>query len=329
VLLLDEVGQPAHDGLLLALRIQLGDGTVVESRPLPAGLQRSGRTRAAAQLRSAERARAVVWTEQSQGTPPGEQDGLTFLVLRAGATNGPDFLDAHRVQGPRGPDLDRTIALKVSEILEQNQTTSTSPEDPSALPGTAAGTSPGADPAVALAPGWRLGLLAQLGALGAPVGGIGFGRWGPVLGAGATLRRDQLRFGALAELTWLPPASREDALARLEVQELAPALRLSAQTALGSVWLGAYTAFAWSVVLAEATNAAGVQDDATELSMSWQAGAGVELRLAPSWGVGFELGLQARLRRQRFAVEERELADSGLLRPAGRLALSFRPGEPD
>jgi hypothetical protein len=329
VLLLDEAGQPPQDGLLLALRIQLGDGAVVETRVVPEGLARSGRTQAAAELRASEGAHAVVWTERSQGAPPGEAAGLTFLVLRAGSGNGPDALDAHRVAGSPGPDLDRTIALKVSEILEQSQATSTPTEGSLADP-AGVGPRPGdALAGVVAAPAWRLGLLAQLGALAAPVGGTGFGRWGPVLGAGASLRRDRLRFAALAELTWLPTASRADASARLEVQELAPALRLSAQTALGPVWLGAYAAVACSVLQAEATNAAGVVDDETELSASWLAGLGLELPLVPALGLGLELGAQGRLRRQRFTVEQRELADSGSLRPTARLVLSFRPGEPD
>jgi len=326
VLLLDEEGAAPQAGLLLALRIQLGEDARVEARPAPAGLTRAGRTQAAATLLAAEQARAVVWTEASQGSPPGEDGALTFFVLRPGSQGGADALDAQRVEGPPGPDLDRTIALKVSEIMEQAQTSSTPSEGAAPAPGSAVSAARPPE-VVAPAPAWRFRLLAQLAAMAAPVGATGFGPWGPALGAGVSLRLDALRFGALAEVTWLPAVTREDAGARVQVQELTPALRLSAQTWLGSLWLGPYTAVAWSVVRAEASSADGMVDDASELSPSWLAGAGIELPLSAGFGLALDLGVQVRLRRQRFSVEGRELADSGRARPVGRLALSFRPGD--
>jgi hypothetical protein len=325
VLLLDEPGRAPQDGLLLALRIQLGPGTPVELRGVAEGQARSGRTEAAAALLRAERARAVVWTEVSQGAEPGAATGLTFLVLRPGSAAGPPALDAHRVDGPTGPDLDRTIALKVSEILAQTPASSSlgegsaaGPTDRNALPG-----GPPSQPA----PSWQLGLLAQVAGLAAPVGGTGFGRWGLALGAGASLRREAIHFGALAELTWLPPVARQDGGARIEVRELVPGLRLSAQTGLGPLWVGLHTGLAVSLLSAEASSADGRTAEASELSPSWLAGAGVELPLTAALGLAVDLGVQVRLRRQHFAVEKRDLADSGVVRPVARIAIAFRPGE--
>ena len=324
MLLLEEPGQ-AREGMLLALRIQLGRAAVVERRELPAGLDAAGRSAAARATLAAQGARAVVWTEPA-AAHAGENEALTVFTLRHGPAGAPSEPEAHLVEGPDGPDRDRTIALKVSEIVEQRPATSTPsraavPPPPGTAPPLALTDRPAPEPAAS----WRVGLFAQASVMGAPVGGVGFSRWGLALGAGASLERGALRLGALAELGWLPQATSEDAQARrLQVQELAPGVRFIAHARLGLLWVGAYAGLSYSLLEAEGS-ARGMTEEETEVSLSGLGGASLELPLASALALGLDAGVQVRVRRQYFDVEDRELADSGRLRPVARLVVAWRP----
>ena len=314
VLLLDPRGRAPQAGLLLALRIQLGAAARVQAREVPAGLDRAASAEAARAGLAAEGARAAVWPE---APAPDSGAGFTVCTLRLGPDGQPAPLEVREVHVPEGPDLDRTIALKVSEILDQN----------AAPPEPAAGVTPAPPPArpEPQLKRWRLGLVGQLGAAAAPLGGTGFGSWGPAIALGAGLANGRVRYEALAEATWLLPVQRTAGTAVVEVQEIVPGLRLCGAAPVGPLWLGAYTAFALSVVHGEAANER-AQGKETEVAPSWLLGAAAELPLAPWFGVGVDVGVQVRLRRQRFDVENDEVADSGRVRPIARLALAFRPG---
>lgn len=322
VLLLEPPGGQPQSGLLLALRIQLGDGVPVETRELDTRLvDRAARTQAAEAVLAAEPARAVVWTEA-----PTPYSGFTVCTLRPVPGGGPPRLDVREVSGLQGPDLDRTIALEVSEILDQTSTSSTpspvptAPAPPSARPPPA--SEPRAEGEIA---GWRLGFVGQLGAAAAPLGGIGYASWGPALAAGVGFGHERVRYELLAEASWMLPAERTAGTAVVEVQEVMPGLRLSAAAPIGEVWLGAYTAFALSLVAAEARNerTSGAE---SELVPSWLIGVAGELPLTPWVGLTLDVGAQVRLRRQRFSVDDDEVADSGKVRPLARVAIVFRPG---
>jgi hypothetical protein len=319
VLVLIEAGAPPPSGLLLALKVQLGPGASVETRTVPAGLDPPALQQAAFAMLRAEQTRAALWIER---TEPGAR-----VQMVQGSADGPQLTSAE-VRGIRGPDMDRTLALKISELLSAEPSApSPAPPAPSPAPAAAPTPPPAPPPPTAEAPrlAWQLHGVAELAGVVSPRSDSGFGQVGPALAGGVSLDGQSQRFAALLDVTWLPSVrTRAQGGVELDVQELAPALRARAQLALGSVWLGANAGFVLALLNAEATTTRGDYGKVPEIAPAWLASVGVEVPMLTAFSLALDAGLQVQLRRQRFTVFGVELADSRRVRPRGRVDRGVR-----
>jgi hypothetical protein len=324
VLVLSEAGAPEPAGLLLALRVQLGPTVSVETRAVPAGLDDAALQQAATSLQTAEQARAALWIEQSAA-------GQRVYVVRGSA--GGAQLTSAAVHGKRGPNMDRTLALKISELVSA-EPSAPSPPPPAPAPAPAPAPRPPSLPrpptAEAARPRWELHAIAELAGVVSPRSDSGFGQLGPALAGGVSLDGPEQRYAALLDVTWLPSVqTRAAGGVELDVQELAPALRASAQLAVGSVWLGAQGGIALALLNAEASTTRGDYGKVPEVAPAWLASIGIEVPMLTAFSLALDAGVQVQVRRQRFTVFGVELADSQRVRPLGRIAICFRPSERD
>jgi hypothetical protein len=314
VLLLTDSAEP-RPGLLSALRIQLMGACDVASREAPAVPSVAARVAAMTELAERERALLVVRAEGPLALGDGSQEAVLYMV---GQRKGRALLEVVRVPGNSGPDLDRTLALKVREAVDElHRSAAGSPSDAMlGLPADASAVMDAHGPT-------RWGGVLGLGVVGGPQSGATFGQWGPQLHVGPALLAARLRLSMLLVLGWFPSLEARRADASVRVSEVAPELALHAQLRQRGLWLGARTGLALALVHATGRNGAGAQGEAHEQLPSWQLAVDAELPLVDGLSLDFEVGLQTWLRRQRFAVDAMQVLDLGRLRPLARLALVF------
>src|SRR5947207_9628285 len=104
--------------LVSALRIQLTGAAQVAARPAPRARNTPERIRAATALVRVEDALLVVWAEGPIELPDGSSQAILYAV---GQREGRALLEVVRVPGGRGPDMDRTLALKVRSMVDDLQ----------------------------------------------------------------------------------------------------------------------------------------------------------------------------------------------------------------
>jgi hypothetical protein len=326
VVLLEEPGQPSRTELIQALRIQLSGVAALDVRQMPAessGL--SERIHAASQLAEAPDALVVVWAEPTMELEDGSREAVLYVV---GRTQGRALVEVVRVQGGDSPDVDRSVALKVRDLVyEVQRNRAAAPQNPELgleEPAAPSATTPTPAPAPppAAAP-W--GLTA---AGGVAIGTLsGLGQWGLALAGGATFDRDPLRLSGRLELRWFPELTAEGSGAsEARLSEVAPGLLLRAQWRTSALRLGLRAGIALSFLDADAASARGVGDDAPTVT-SLLAGPELELPIAAGFGLSAALELQVRLRRQRYTVLGEELIDLGRVRPLLLLALTWNAAD--
>ncbi len=194
LLVLQAEEQRTRPSLVEALRFQLRDATEVEvsAQPLPLAPAAQRIARAAATV-SASQASFAVWLEavpELQGAPG-------FLLYVVGGGSGRAVVEVVRLPAAKdGPDVDRSLALKVSEIVD-SALRSAEPDVARALrpapPRPAPTASVSARPASNVRAG-SLGLL--LGGVAASPAGNAGAQVGFRLGVGYALRTSAL------ELEW-------------------------------------------------------------------------------------------------------------------------------
>lgn len=314
VLLLEAPGQ-AGLGLASALAVQLIGVAELERQVLPDAATVPARVRAARELGQERHALLVVWAEGPVELADGSQEAVLYAV---GQREGRALLEVVRVAGGRGPDMDRTLALKVREMVDElhrnrAQTPSEAMLQPEPTPPSPRGPRP------------QFGAELALGALGSPALGAAPARLGTAvaLGPALLLRALALRLSARAELAWFPPNTVERGGAHVRFDELVPGLALRGQLRQGPLWLGARAGFALALTAATGVSAAGAKGVAHEQTALWLAGLELELPLAAGLGLLLGVELQARFLHRRFAVNGTELVDLGALRPFASLALTW------
>ena len=339
VLLLDSEAA-ARPGLLAALRIQLTGAAAVEVRhELPPG-DSAARIAYATELSRRENALLVVWAEGPTPLPYGGQEAVLYA---AGRREGRALLEVVRVPGQRGPDMDRTLALKVSEVVSELKAAERAGAEAGAIGGAGIAGAPAAghagesatQPAAALhdaepieeeepAPWqWRPNLGA--GVLAAPQARTDAGQWSAQLHAGVGLRSEPWQLGARLGFGFAPGVTATRDGARVQSTELTPELTLLAQFEQRPLWLGLRAGFALSFVEAQGFTPQGLDRDGSARIPALRFGVDVELPVLAGFSVALAIELEARLLRQRFAVNEEEVADLGQLRPLARLSVLFAP----
>jgi hypothetical protein len=313
VVLLEDVAAPASSGLGYALRIQLTGVARVDVRQATETTGVSGRVRSASELAQSEDVLLVVWTEPAVVLADGSREAVLYVV---GHKQGRALLEIVRVPGDEGPDVDRTLALKVRELVDEvrhNRAQAAASElmlEPAAEPA----------PGPVGAPGW--GPRVAAGGLVGTFTGSELGQWGARLAAGAARRDGRLRLAGSGQLDVFSEIELSSAAAQVELFELAPGVLAQAQLRQGAIWLGLRAGLSLSVIDAQGQGARG-RGEASRLAPAWSAGVEVEVPLLDGIGLVAALELQARFRRQRFSVEGAEVVDLGRLRPLASIALSW------
>jgi len=343
VLLVQEAGAPARPELLLALRIQLTGAAEVETAAVPDSQSTTARIESASVLAGAENALAVVWTEGPIVTQDGSQEAVLYVV---GQQHGRALLEVVRVPGDSGPDMDRTLALKVREIVDALQaarahapgaalltpTGTAQKTSARAAPSPTPAPSPGSSPAPsspAAEAHWTA--AAALGVLASAQAGAAYGQWGAGIGVGPRLNlaANTLRLSGMLGLALYPRTEVQKAGARVGIVEITPSLALHAQSKQGPLWLGARVGGALAFISADGRNAQGTRGVADQQLASLLFGVDAELPLGANLGVSLAVALEAHLRRQRFAVDDKQVADLSRLRPLAMLALTWSGGGAD
>jgi hypothetical protein len=355
VLVLQERSQ-AQSGLIAALRIQLG-ATPVQVRDWPASGRLAERISTASELAQGAGAFAVVWTEPPTQLPDGAREVVLYIV---GRRQGRAVLDVVRVPGGHGPDLDRTLALKVGEVLDELRQGSTagptgptggmlreSPSGPAEADGASAaaqtatvGSTPqtattGSSPQTATAgstpqtavltgrPSWGAAAWAgiRLGAELAPA----WNRWGMGFGAGPVLQIDELAAAVRFGLDWYPPAlRRSDDAGRVMVSELTPLVLTSGQWRRGDVAVGARTGAALAFLSAKGVAVGGAQGENSKRTLSWLIGIEIEQAITSSLAVAASVDMQLHALHRRFDLNDRTVADLGWMQLVFGLELVSR-----
>lgn len=313
VILLEEQAAPPRESLVQALRIQLSGLASLEREALAPGED----PRPHAERRADEPgALAVLWL------PTGSTERAEVTELHAvGRSQSGVRHEQVRVAGGARPDVERSLALKVREwvhALRRSRAAVTNARDAAADEADAGAGRPASagDVALVLSGGARVAPLSTRA------------QWGAAFAAGVAVRPSALRLVGGLELAWSPETELARGPLRATVEELAPGLFARAELRQGDLWLGAHTGLSLSLVHAEGSDGRERGDARVSLA-SARVGLHVELEVGRGFGLHAGLGLQLRLRRQRFTVAGVELIDFGRLRPAASLALAWRwPSSP-
>lgn len=323
VLLLEPDGAPT--GLHLALQIQLAGIATVERIPQQARASAAQRVEIAGEFARERAALCAVSVEP----PPAGADGPAILYA-VGEREGRALIEVVRVPGGAGPELDRTLALKVREIVtELILARAAAPAETLLLPPPPAATpGPPATPRLRGAARSRQAVGAAV-ALGARLGSqprVGLGRWGVGLAAGPTISRRSLRFAAQLGADWFPPVTVANEGDRARFHELAGTLVLQAQRRIGDVWIGAEAGPQHVWLDAQGTTALERRGRVYRDTL-WALVAALGGEIAFGEGLGFaaQLQLQTLLRDQRLTVNGREVVEFGRVRARLGISLTYRP----
>ena len=335
VIVLQERNHP-QDGLVSALQIYLGS-TPLQVRDWSEVSALGDRVRIATELAQRKSALAVVWTEAARTLPRNAGGGREAMVFVVGRREGRAMLEVVRVPEEHGPDFDRTLALKVSEVLnELQQSRQAAPNGRllSAPPGpdtsTAAAVSDGmqvsdadddggrdrpaadsssesgpSDPGLRWAAAGCAGL--RLAAQLSP----GWTRWGVGAGLGPELRHRHWRAGARIGLDVFPSASMASGAGDVSVLQLTPQAFASFAWQFASFAAGAHSGAAWTFIAAHGRSPLGNSGGQSVRTLSWLIGVDLERAVSERLALGATLDLQLHALRQTFTVNDGTVADLG------------------
>lgn len=330
VLLLEQ--EPSRPALLANLQIQLSSLVRLEPRTAAAAVGgTSERIRAATALARSEGALAVVWIDPTIERQDGGREATLYVV---GERDGRALLEVVSVTGAEGPELDRTLALKLREVLTElltqaQSTPSTAllrpPAEPEEREQREPSSAADADPQAAAAesgtasqPPAAWGFVVASGARW--VSQPGFARWGVGFAAGPTFQLTHFRVGVSLGIDWLAEASERQPPRSASISELVPQLRFQARTGGSRLYATLHTGPALSLITVTGYDPPRTSEHGLTL-FSWMAGVGAELSFGAGWAAAAHVDLQAFTRRERIAVDDVNLIDLGRVRAVVGLEL--------
>lgn len=311
VVLLEDARRP-NSGLIAALQIQLTGVAELDVRQEPDNPGVSGRVQVASRLAQADDVLLVTWAEPAVELGDGSREAVLYVV---GHKQGRALLEVVRVPGGEGPEVERSLALKLREVVEEIRSNraqaaaadvmleaAPEPEEP--------------EPAA----GWDIA-VAVAGAVG-PLSGSDLGQWGARMSAGPAWRSGALRLAGMLQVTVFPQVELARGASRVRFYEIGPGLLLRAQLRQGLFWFGvrAGPQLSWVKAEGESATRAG---EANELTTSLLVGAEVELPIDDGVGIAAGVDLEAHFKRQHFTVEGERVVDLGRLRPVASIALTW------
>jgi hypothetical protein len=339
VLVLEQSGAPR--GFLVALQIQLS-GLAQPERLVVAPLASAADAiERASQLVRDQGALAAVWVDRSPS-----QAGGPVVAYVVGDRQGRALIEVVRVPGDRGPELERTTALKVRELVaamqrgqaaraEAGQLLQTDQPPPTAAQASGAEAQPpaGAQPSAALpseqpdepsptTPAWTA--FASAGVRLGSQPDLGLGRWGFGLGAGPVLVLRQVRLAVALGFDAFPSIEVERAGNSARFWEWTVGAALHAQMRSGPLWLGARAGPQLVGVDAHGTTRAGNPGNAAPTSWALSLGLDAEVPLTRFVSLLAGVQLQAVARRLHLDVNDAELVDLGRVRARLGLELAAR-----
>lgn len=319
VVLIQPEGQPARPGLEPSLRIQLRSAAelVATSRPMPADLP--SRLTVASEVAEAERAEWVLWTEPvaSSASPPDDHVVL-YLV---GKRDGRALIEVVRVPASEGAEADRSLALKVRELIEAHGGAAYALGNAEAPAANATADSSVLAPAPApSAPRARVQLWLEGGGQLAIEGDAG-AALDVMLALGPSIRLRSLMIALPVELAFGLPRRVEQSGDEAEWSELGVALWAKLAVRLDRLLLGGGLGGKLTFTNVEGNAASGRSGDARDLLPALLASADGELLFTDSFGARLALGAELRLKRQHFVLEGHDIGDTGRVVPFARVSV--------
>ena len=316
VLLLEAPEEPS--GLLTALQIQLSGLAEPQSVPQPRAASAPQQIEAASRLTRDQGALAAVWVD-----PPLDRASGAVMLYVVGEREGRALVEVVRVPGDRGPELERTLALKVREVVaELQRAAAAAPVAAQLLP--AEPIAPEPEPELPEA-SWQ-----PLLALGMKLGsqpGLGLARWGLTAGAGPSLASRDLRLSGVLYGDWFPPRDVDRLGDHVRYWELGATLLAHAQLRLPGLWLGASLGPRLLWLQAEGRTVLEASGSAYSNAI-WGVAFGVDAE----WPLTAYLGLAADLQieglsvREHLRVNEQQVVDVGRFRARLGISLVLHPG---
>lgn len=305
VVLIQPEGEAPRPGLEPALRIQLrGTAEVIAlSHGFPNDLP--SRLSAANGLAEQHDADWVLWTDAPEATPPQSEQTVLYLV---GRQNGRALIEVVRVPGGEGPDVNRSLALKVLELIDIR-------EGAAYALGNAEVPAPKPEQERQ-----RVQLWLEAGAQAGIAGGGG-PAFDALVAVGPSLSTPGFLLALPIELAFGLPRSIERSGDEVRWTELGATLWLKLGARLGPAVLGGGLGAKLAFTDVEGTTRAGRQGTAAELLPSLVASIDGELPLSSSLGARLALGTELRMKRQHFLIEGDDVGNTGRVVPFARLSL--------
>jgi hypothetical protein len=320
LVLLQIEGAPARSALEPSLRIQLRELELVTERSdLPPDVP--SRIAAANRIASERSADWVIWADELRTDPSKPADQAVLYVV--GRKDGRALIEIVRVPGGEGPEVDRSLALKVRELVgaQDGAAYALGNKD---LPPPVAATEPNAvqpEPSPRRASGTRLSIEAGVQVSDEGSAGLSADLF---LALAPSLRTDALVIAVPLELAFGLPRSSELDGARVEWSEIGVAVWLKIGARIHpSLTLGGGFGGKLGFTDAQGTSASGETGSSTERLPALLVSLDGELALSETIAARLTLGLESRLRRQRFLIEEREVGDTGRAVPFGRASVAW------
>jgi hypothetical protein len=303
VVLLQSQSAVARPALEASLRIQLrGLELTTLSVDFPPDLP--SRVRLASEVAREHSADWVFWADDFHTETDASSSQAVLYVV--GRRDGRALIEVVRVPGGQGPEVDRSLALKVRELIGVRDGAALALGVREAEPSGSAN---------------RIGLWVELGAQASSEGSAGLAA-DAFLAIGPSLTTPSLVLAVPLELSYGLPRNVARAGDRIEWTELSAGgwLKLLLQVH-PRLQLGGGLGGKLSFTSAEGRSAAGRRGDSTEALAALLVSAEAELRISPAVGARAALGVEQRAQRQRFYIEGREIADTGRTVPYARVSL--------
>jgi hypothetical protein len=312
VLVLDDPAHP-RPGLVATLQIQLADLADVQVKHELSAGSVGERVQAATELGRRDDLLLVVWSDDPIVQPDGSQEAVLYAV---GQREGRALLEVVRVPGGGGPDMDRTLAIKVHEVVVE-----LARHAELAATALAANDEPRPAPSAATL---RWGSMLQLGLAAAPQLGSQLGQWGGSLSAGPVLGNAAWRGSATLGLSWFPTLEARRGGSSVSLLELAPELVLSAEHRIEPLWLGLHAGVGPSFVDVQGRTPGGHRASASVGSATLRFGGALELPLGAGFGLVLDLDLQGRFVQRTFTVNGQAITKLAGALPVGQIGLTWR-----
>jgi len=320
VLVLSPETEPPPPRFVQELGIHLADTAEVLPGPAVSGVTLPAKVDSAVRAVDAGDATLAVWVERGGKTKGGE---LEFVLYIVGRREGRLLVEVFRVPAKEGPDLDRTLALKVGEVLDralrkETQTTAANgwlapeiPETPEPLPAT---------PEPVRQRRW----LAELDGRWGGGGDAPASQSGAALAGGVRWRRDQLALEVLLAVGFdggLEELEDLDGTVTTDEVTAAACARLLAK--VGPVWAGGGLSAGARFVDAEGTTPRGTTGSDWIAVPTVTAAADVRFPIGRSLEVRGAAGMEWSPDRVTLTVNQQPVVDLGRVRAVAEVALVF------